>query len=397
MFLRIATTLLLLLASPARVEVTARHGKSLRGTVDGAAFLLLRGTHRERGVDHGFLAGRDIVRILDEALLPPLEKRRAGAWEQTFLSRVDRFAWPRRYEDEVGGMLEGIRKALPKKEDRTLRTLKREITLADLKAMNCLSDIIGMGCSSFSVWGNRTVDGRPLIGRNLDYMAFPLASFQCLIAVEPAEKDLKATVDPVFVGALGVGTPLNAEGLFLALHDSDALAPGKKEGWVPRSLALRSAIESAVSVEEVAEALRRSPVSVGNNVHTVSRDGKAGVLEWDSNGKDGGVTIRRSKTGDSLVCTNHYVDRAARDSGGDSGGRFGTLEKGIAASRSKIGFEEAKVLLGSVCRNGRLVPPLSVVAWPAERRVAFAVSPAPEASATKGRWVTVEWDEIFKN
>ncbi len=396
MFLRIATAVLLLLASPAKVEVSARHGKSLRGTLDGAAFLLLRGTHRERGVDHGFLAGRDVIRILDEGLLPLIEKRRAGAWEQTFLSRVDRFAWPKRYEEEAAGMLEGIRKALPKKEDRTLRTLKREIALADLKAMNCLSDIIGMGCSSFSVWGDLTQDGKPLVGRNLDYMAFPLGPFQCLIAVEPAEKDLRATIDPLFIGALGVGTPMNADGVFLALHDADGLEPGKKQEWVPRSLALRSATESGRSPEEVAELLKKAAVSVGNNVLTVAGDATAAVLEWDGSG----VTVRRSKTGDSLVCTNHYVDRAKRDLGGDSGGRYETLVKGIDAARAarrKIDFEGAKAMLGSVCRNGGLVTHLSVVAWPAARRVAFAVSPAPEASATKGRWVTVEWDDIFKN
>ena len=396
MFLRIATAVLLLLSSPAKVEVTARHGRSLRGTVDGAPFLLLRGSHRERGVDHGFLAGREIVRALDEGLLPLIEKRRAGAWEQTFLSRVDRFVWPKRYEEELAGLWEGVRKALPRKEDRMLRVLKRELALADLKAVNSLSDIIGMGCSSFSVWGELTEGGSPLVGLNLDYMAIGLAPVQCLIAVAPVEKELKATFDPLYFGSLGVGTPMNADGLFLALHDADGLDPGRKQEWTPRSLALRSATESARSVEEAAELLKKSIVSVGNNVHTVAREADAGVLEWDG----GGVTIRRSKSGDSLVCTNHYIDRARRDSASDSGGRFDALTKGIDAARAarrRIDFEGAKGLLGSVCRNGGLVTHLSVVAWPAERRVAFAVSPAPETSATKGRWVTVEWDEIFKN
>ena len=66
-------------------------------------------------------------------------------------------------------MIDGLRAARPKPEDRVLKSPGREITVDDLKAVNCLSDIMGAGCSSFSAWGSLTDDGAPVIGRNLDY------------------------------------------------------------------------------------------------------------------------------------------------------------------------------------------------------------------------------------
>ena len=71
---------LLLGAAPApKIEVQERHGKSYRGTIDGFPLLMLHGTQRERGEAHGRLAAATILALLDEALIPSINRRAAGA------------------------------------------------------------------------------------------------------------------------------------------------------------------------------------------------------------------------------------------------------------------------------------------------------------------------------
>lgn len=396
--------LLLLGASPAsRLEIQERHGRSFKGTVDGFPLMLLRGTHRERGEAHGRLQASTILGILDEAMIPAIHKLAPGAWTKKYVRESEAFTFPARYEEELAAMLDGIRAGLPRKEDRTLKTLGREIGLGDLKALNCLSDILGAGCSSFSAWGARTADGAPIVGRNLDYFAFPLASKVLLVAVEPAEKDLKATVDVLMPGYVGVGTALNSDGAFLALHDERGLPTPATSGWTPRSLALRTAIETAggaSAVKDIAASLKGVSVRVGNNIHVSGTAGPTAVLEWDGNAKDGGLTSRGPEGKDTLVCTNHYCLREARDGGQDSGGRFTTVTKGLealAGSDQKLDLEASKKILESVSRGGLIVTHLSYVAWPASRRWAFSVSPATGVSASKGRWIALEWKDVFAN
>jgi len=394
--------LLLLGAAPGvPLEIQERHGKSFRGAIDGFPILVLHGTHRERGLAQGRLEAAAILSLLDEVLIPSLHKLAPGSWEKKLVKESAAFAFPARYLEELSALLDGIREALPQKEARTLKSLDREIALDDLKAINCLSDILGAGCSSFSAWGARTPDGTPIVGRNLDYFAFPVASKALLLAVEPSEPNLRATVDIVMPGFIGVSTALNSDGAFLALHDEKGLPGAAATAWVPRSLALRTAIETATgasAVKDVEAALKGVPVRIGNNVHVSGSAGPAAVLEWDGNAKDGGVTVRGPEGRDTLVCTNHYCLRETSDGGPDSGGRFTTVSRGleaVAAADRKVDLEMAKRLLQSVGRSGAIVTHLSYVAWPAARRWTFAVSPQTGVSASKGRWIALEWKDVF--
>lgn len=402
---RISVALLLSLlalgAAPgASIEVLARHGRSVRGTIDGVPFLLLRGTAAERGFDHGVLGGRDFLRVLDEALLPLLEFKRPGTWDKSFVGQVGRFSWPPRFQEEMAGFMAGLAKALPKAEDRVLKVLKREVSRGDLQALNALTDIFGAGCSSFAAWGDLSADGRPIAGRNLDYAGFPMSGLLAVIAEEPAEPGLLPTIDFMAPGFLGSGTAMNGEGVFVAMHDEAGLAGATASGWVPRSLALRIAVETArgkTAIADLSAALRRLSVKVGNNLLVAGPEAPPVVLEWDGNPRESGVSVREAVNATSIVCTNHYLKRAERPATGDSAERHAVLTQGLGKG-GKVGLEEAKGLLSSVGRDGPgVVTHLSVVAQPATRRLSFTFSPGTGKSATGGRWVSFGWDELFKN
>ncbi len=378
---------LLLLVPPQadRAVVLARHGRSLRGTIDGRPLLVLRGSAAERGEAQAVLAGREILRAL-EAVASTLQARRPGAWDAAMLPGARRFAWPPRFEEELAAMAARL-PADP------VPALGRRAGIDDLRVMNALSDLLGAGCSSFSAWGDRTPDGQVISARNADYAYFPLLDLLSIVAVVPSEKDLLPTLDVGMPGSIGASTALNAEGAWLALHDEAGLPGPSTAAWIPRALALREAIErarGAQAVEDVAAVLRKSPVRVGNNVHVSGPGIVPAVLEWDGNAKDGGVTVRRGE-GTSIVCTNHYVARAAREAG-DSRNRYEFLRKGAAG---KVDFEAARRLLEGVSRSGGNLTLFSVISWPAARRYAFAIAPNPGTSAPKARWTTVEWAEIF--
>jgi hypothetical protein len=389
----------LLAAGASPQSAPQSHGKSVRGTIDGLPFLLLRGTHRERGRDHGYLCAREIVQVID-AFIPVVGLRKPGGWDRDYVPAARKFAWPARYEEELAGMLEGIRKALPGREARTLKSAGREISVDDLKVMNSVSDIFGMGCSSFSAWGALTPDGETVTGRNTDYVTFPIPLLGCVIGTEPAEEGLRPTLGASFMGMLSSGTVMNSEGAFLALHDSGTLPRDGSRPYVPRMMSLQSAIEGASgarAVEDVAAALRKAPVLVGNNIHVSAPGGAAAVLEWDSNGKDRGVTVRAPKADEfaaGLVCTNHYRARA----GPSDCGRYSKLGAALLrlqADGRALDLATAQKMLDSVAVNGASVTYLSVVVTPKARRMAIAYSPERGVSATRGRWVTVDWERIF--
>jgi len=379
-------------------QVVAKHGKGVRATYDGVPVLVLKGTAADRGRDHGFLCAREILQFLD-AFVPVVKARKSGDWDKDVLPVAKRFVWPKRYEDEMTAMAVGIREALPDAKARTLKSLGREVTVDDLKVMNCIADLFGMGCSSFSAWGDLTEDGQVMTGRNGDYATFPIPFSFCVVALQPAEKEIKPTMSVGAFGLVASGTVMNSDGVFAAVHDEAGLLREKGAAIQPRILSVQSAVEAARpdhAVDDIAQALRRSPVAVGNNIHVSSAETVPSILEWDGNAKDQGVTVRQVRPDEfrtAIACTNHYRARAERNAGC---GRYATLSEALRRGR-KIDLAAAEQMMDAVAPNGATMTYLSVIAFPKQRRMVVALATKPGVSATKGRWTPIDWDAVFKN
>lgn len=395
-------------AMAAEVVVAARHERSVRGMIDGQAFLLLRGEHAQRGKAHGYLAAREILASIN-GVLSALEAQRPGMWDQRFVPLMARFDFAPRYQQELAGMLEGIREALPDAQERMLTALGREVGLDDLKIGQCLGDLLGMGCSSFSVWGDMTADGQPMTGRNLDYRTFPVSGLDAVIAVAPDEPGLRATLDLSFFGSIGAGTAMNSDGVFVALHDGGVRANQTPTVFTPRTLAIRSALEAADAThaaQDIAAKLRHTRPTMGSNLHisapidAAAPDTLPAVLEWDMREAEDGVTVRTLGLDEAggLVCTNHFAQREAEPATEDSTRRFDRLTRSLdraADGERPVELDDARRMLDMVAKNGENVTYLSCVVWPAQRRFALGVSPAHGRSATRAEWVTFTWDEVF--
>lgn len=391
------------------VVVLARHGKSLRGTIDGFPILLLRGTHEERGEAHGALAAREIIAICDSTaaflkLGSYAAKRPDATWEGG-LKAAAAFEFPRRFEVELAGMLRGIQEALPNPEDRVVKALGREITLEDLKLLQAGDVFELMRCSQFSAWGALTEDGGPIVGRNWDYPPLYSMDYACVIAVEPAEEGLWPTLDAMCFGMLGCGlATINRDGVYVAGNDA-----GIEEGGIhvahptPGGLLMRMVMETAPPdrlIEEFTQTIK-DHVTLGLLFHFVGvkgPDGPAAIVEYDPRPDVGGVHVRHAerKLPGALLVTNHCEASGPRE---ESLGRYRTISGAInefGRKRAKIGFEEARAIMGLVAKasagNATLY---TAVAWPAQRKLMVAVAPDLSTPATSGRYVAVEWEKVF--
>ena len=396
------------------VEVVERYGQSLRFTIESVPVLVLRGSYEELGIAHGVLAGKEIIEVLDSVLIPYVNKKHPDAWDRQILPVANTFVFPEKYEIELQGIMQGIKTKYPDRHDRMLFSVRREIRIDDLRALNSILDIMDSlnACSSFSAWGTLTENGKVICGRNLDQVYIPGKMPFMVLSREPADLSRKATIEISGPGFIGASTAINEDGVAVLTHYEDGLQTSHKIPWVPRAIVLRDAIESAGntdSLEQIAATFKNRPVRVGNSTHICfpmsvpSNKQTPFVVEWDGNQKDEGVSVRTedlSVTKDAIVCTNHFITRRNSTEGTSNSSRvrFETLADSLRECKKSaciIDFEKAAQIMDAVAQNGQTVTYLSVVVFPEERKLIFAITPGRGISATRGDWIQITWDQIF--
>lgn len=306
---------------------------------DGLRVLELWGTPEQAGYAQGYLLAESIVALFDGFVLDPKVVPHPGLYESYLIPTVQRqFRWDDAHIREMQAICNGVRDRLEPAARRS-RKLDRELGLADLMVANALADWHGAFCSSFSAWGALTVDGRVLTARNLDFPSTPVMRESQHVVVRRSADDRRGWVAVSWPGAIGVYTAMNSDGVSIFMHDAGGLAPTESEGFVPRSLILREALEAArqdTFVDDVRRVLVQRRVMVGNNVH-VSAPTAAVVFEFDGNPRDSGVTIRRpdedALAAQAIWCTNHMCERrAVAGPDSDTWRRYETLESGLQAA-----------------------------------------------------------------
>ncbi len=371
-------------------------------TVRGVRVLKLWGTPDQRGYAHGFLLGDDLMDSLEDTML----NERIVDAPQIYESKVHgqlvrRFRFTADQRAELEGMLRGIVKAVGL-QGIQLKKLHRDLDVFDLMALNSMADWYPFACSSFSAWGPATKGGEMITARNLDFIPLPgLADHVLIVYLSPGGGRLP-WVSLAWPGLIGAYSAMNAEGVTVSMHDATPLQPTHQGAFVPRSLALRAAMETAragTAIDDVKRVLIKSPAMMGNNIHVSSPyDGQpnpAVVFEYDGNlDKHGGVTPRFSTATPSpcwLTCTNHYCVRTKappqQNHPFDSAKRFGTISDAVARvleSAQKINLSKAKEILSSVAQVGSVQTLQTVFYFPNRKELHIglaspgkAVSSAP--------------------
>ena len=401
-----------------KMVVSERYGKSLRAEIGDIGILVMRGTDEEMGEAQGALAGKEILRLVDDFLIPAINRGKQNVWDTVMLPMAKSFALPEPYEKELASIVRGLVIRYPKDKDRMLNSIGREISLDDLRVLNCLNEFMGVshnGCSSFSAWGPLTADGSVISGRNLDYKKFSGQIPFMVLAREPVNQQRQATIEIGGPGYVGATTAMNASGLFAMMHYVDGSPVRRANQDIPRAMVVREALEempSPFSIEKVADIFRNRAVQIGNNTHfsLPLQEPDSGpfpfVVEWDGNDQnDGGATLRCpdfAAVPDALICTNHFVSRRFDEKAGpvekDSVSRYDLLARQLKQMQrdgTKIDHNAAIGLMRSVAQSGSMMTYLTVVSFPKTRQILFAVSPKPGKPATDGKWVEIKWKDVF--
>jgi peptidase C45 acyl-coenzyme A:6-aminopenicillanic acid acyl-transferase len=165
---------------------------------------------------------------------------------------------------------------------------------------HALQDLMLVGCSSLVVWGDKTPDGKLLIGRNLDfYVGDDFAQNKLISFVKPSSGIPYMSVS--WAGMIGVVSGMNYEGLMVTINASKSDIPFKAK--TPISLLCREILQYASTLEEAVEIAKKRSVFVSENILVASaKDKKAIIIEISPRKID----VFESPNYDNLICTNHF-------------------------------------------------------------------------------------------
>jgi hypothetical protein len=377
-----------LLVTPfaAVTAVAGQPGKpQVNGTlsdVDGLPVLRVWGAAHERGFAHGYLLAPEIIRLFDGYLASGTVIDAEG-YENRLLPGLKIFKVQPAYEAELRGMLAGIQARLGDQPE--IPAVKRPIRYEDLLAANCMGDLLRTGCSSFAAWGSMTPDGHTITGRNMDWPRNPALEAARLVIVQVPEPDGRALgwVSVYWPALIGCTTGMNAEGVTVAMHDSNSPTPSSSGDFTSSTSLYREAIEAAraeTALEDITAVFRQRYTAPGYNMMVTKPSTSGGppavVFEHDGDlTNNNGMTLREPENGDTfLVCTNHSRARYTPAPGARYPKLDGVMNRIATSGGSRhVTKERAWKMLTGVCFD-QIIAHHSVVFEPDKRlmHVAYA-------------------------
>lgn len=167
-----------------------------------------------------------------------------------------------------------------------------------------------VGCTAFAAWGDATVDGHLLVGRNFDFNAG--RSFdenKIVMRFKPA--DGLGFLSVAWPGLIGVVSGINDAKVAVTInacysHETETIG-------TPVCLMLREVMQYAEDLDEAVDIIRYTKVFVADSYLVADgKTGKAVVVE-----KTPGHTEVREPENSTIVCANHFMTPALIDHPGN--------------------------------------------------------------------------------
>jgi hypothetical protein len=252
-----------------------------------APVLHVSGTPEEMGRQYGALVGDRIRRNIDRMVGLFTGMGVPGAVVHLILDK----AWehlaphtPERYLREIAAIADGARAAgfdltatdiqrltavtnfdLYKREERVM-----ELFGADIAALlGSSGETEPMSCTMFAVWGARTVDGKLLAHRNLDWVSQTGMHADRLVTVyRPAGRHAFVTMD--YAGVIGALAGMNARGI--AFSEIGAFSAREELDGTPWILIARRVLEDADCLEDGVAIVEQAQHTIGYNYMVADGD-----------------------------------------------------------------------------------------------------------------------------
>ncbi len=208
---------------------------------------------------------------------------------------------------------------------------------------HALQDLALVGCSSFAAWGDKTTDGKLLIGRNFDFYAGDdFAKNKIIAFVSPDEGHNFMSV--TWGGFIGVLSGMNDQGLTVTINAGKSSIPLVAK--TPISLVTREILQYASTIDEATAIAKKRQVFVSESIFVGSaKDKKAAIIEVSPK-KFGVYEVANSN---ELICSNHFQSEAYADDKDN--------QKHILESHSQYRYERMEELLGE---QSKMTPRLAV-------------------------------------
>ncbi len=271
---------------------------------------------------------------------------------------------------------------------------------------HAMQDLMLVGCSSFAVWGDKTVDGELLIGRNFDFYAGDDFAKEKIIAfVNPSEGHKFMSV--TWGGMIGVVSGMNNQGLTVTINAGKSEIPLTAK--TPISIVTREILQYASTIEEAIEIAKKRKVFVSEAIFVGSaKDKKAAIIEVSPDN----FGVYEVENTDELICSNHFQSEAYKSdernlqwiADSHSVYRFERMEEliseeekldvhdAVSILRNKKGLDNKEIGFGNEKALNQLLAHHGIVFKPESRKVWVSSNPYQ-----LGEFVEYDLDEIFKN
>jgi hypothetical protein len=156
-----------------------------------------------------------------------------------------------------------------------------------------------VGCTSFGVWGDKSLDGSLLIGRNFDFYAGDQFAENKIVCFEKPDKGYPFMM--ITWGAMiGVMSGMNDHGLTVTINAARSDIPYSAR--TPISIVAREILQYAGNIREACEIAKKSETFVSESILIGSaQDNKAVIIE-----KSPSRIAIYDPGKNYIVCSNHF-------------------------------------------------------------------------------------------
>ncbi|EZH73600.1 acyl-CoA:6-aminopenicillanic acid acyl-transferase [Aquimarina atlantica] len=172
---------------------------------------------------------------------------------------------------------------------------------------HALQDLALVGCSSFAAWGEKTVDGDLIIGRNFDFYAGDdFAKDKIIAFVTPTNGHKFMSV--TWGGMIGVVSGMNEHGLTVTINAGKSKIPLLAK--TPISILVREILQYASTIDEAIAIAKKREVFVSESIFIGSAKDKKAITIEVSPKNFGVYDVPNSN---QLICSNHFQSEAYSD------------------------------------------------------------------------------------
>lgn len=231
----------------------ASGGEKLSGELvyrDGIPILRLEGQPYDIGYAYGNLLAYQIINTFNNYI--PILASPSERYSRIRQEAATKYHFSADELLELEGMLAGIKAELG--AENTTAFTGEPFDLTDLKVLQTIPDWYPIGCASFVAWDKALAPEGVIAARNMDFMPHPALMLNHLLVYRKLTSG-RSYMTMGWPGITGALTGVTDNGLFVAIHDSNADFGEAPPVSLPRMSAARMLLERASKEDTTGHAL----------------------------------------------------------------------------------------------------------------------------------------------